>query len=446
MHRHIGRTFIFILGLALLLSAGFASDADAAKRKFSKKQNNSRYASLVIDATTGHVLHEENADALRYPASLTKMMTMYMLFSALKTGQLHMDSRLNVSEKAARMPETNINLRKGETITVREAIEALVVRSANDVAVVVAENLGNTEWNFAVMMTAKARELGMSRTVFRNASGLPDTRQLTTAKDMAKLAIALRKNFPDYFHYFKTRSFRHKGITYTSHNRVLNRYQGADGIKTGYINASGFNLVTTVKRDGYTLVGVVFGGTTAQRRDDHMIKLLNDGMVMMAKGGAPATTSTQYASAIPLPKTNPWRGFETASVQPVVSDAAPAGIPAPAANPYRATNTDYSTKVSFSSIAPASGPGTARGWGIQVGAFADARQALVAATNAMTLAQNELSNSRIAVSDADATWAGIHRARLAELTEQQARTACQKLAASKASCFVYRMAANESEL
>lgn len=258
-----------------------AKKVKKASKKVSRKRHSrsavavDRFAALVVDAGTGRVLYQKNASAPRYPASLTKMMTLYLTFDALKKGRLGMNQGLLVSAKAAGQPQTNISLDPGDRLPVRKAIESLVVRSANDSAVVLAEALAGTEWNFALQMTQKARELGMRNTVFRNPNGLPDPQQRTTAYDMARLAIALRRDFPEYYPFFKMESFSYNGITYPTHNRVIERYAGADGIKTGYIRASGFNVVTSVKRDGYMLVGVIMGGSSADARDDAMINMLD---------------------------------------------------------------------------------------------------------------------------------------------------------------------------
>lgn len=244
---------------------------------------NPRYAALVMDADTGQILFEDHARDKRYPASLTKMMTLYMVFDALESGAWTLDKKLTASKKAASQPQTNIALRPGDQITVEQCIKALVTRSANDAAYVLAEALGKTDWNFGVMMTNKARMLGMKNSVFRNPNGLPDSRQFTTAYDMAILGVALRRDFPQYFNYFTTRSFTYKGRTYGSHNRVLDRFSGVDGIKTGYINASGFNLVSSVKRDGISMVAVVMGGVTATSRDNHMVELLKKNFTVLAE-------------------------------------------------------------------------------------------------------------------------------------------------------------------
>jgi len=257
--------------------------ATKATKKRLKKIYNARpatpaadkFSAVVVDAATGQVLYEKNAADLRYPASLTKMMTLYLTFDAMKKGNLRLQQNMPISEKAAGQPETNINLVAGRTISVKDAIEALVVRSGNDASVVLAEQLGGTVWGFAQLMTKKAGELGMRDTVFRNPNGLPDDGQYTSAYDMARLGIALRRDFPEYYKYFKTERFDYGGVTYTTHNRVMQRYGGVDGIKTGYIRASGFNLVTSVKKNGYNIVAVIMGGTSGTARDDMMINMLD---------------------------------------------------------------------------------------------------------------------------------------------------------------------------
>lgn len=250
-----GRKCFFALIVLLLLSFVPVSQTWA----------NSRYASIVIDANTGEVLHESNANASRYPASLTKMMTLYMLFEAIERRKMTLNTQMPVSAHAASMPQTNIGLRVGETLSVRDAISALIVRSANDAAAVVAEALGNTESNFGTMMTQKARQLGMTATTFRNASGLPNSAQKTTARDMARLSSRLMKDFPQYYHYFSTPSFRYKGRTYNSHNRMVRNTQGVDGLKTGFIRASGFNVATSAKRNNRRVIAVVMGVTQLRR-------------------------------------------------------------------------------------------------------------------------------------------------------------------------------------
>jgi len=233
-------------------------------------------AALVVDGATGKVLYSRNADAERHPASLTKMMTLYLLFDALKKGQVNLSTPLPVSYHAAIQKPTKLSLRVGDTIPVDLAIRAIVVRSANDVAVTIAEGLGGTESHFAEMMTAKARQLGMRSTFYHNASGLPDPLQITTASDLAILARHVAYDFPQYFHYFSLPGFSYRGITYPTHDNLIGRYQGADGIKTGYTGASGFNLVSSVTRGNTHIIGVVMGGVTARRRDMEMMSLLDN--------------------------------------------------------------------------------------------------------------------------------------------------------------------------
>lgn len=382
-------------------------DSEAARRKKPRKATNyyaPPQAAFVINADTGAVLYEKNAYEKRFPASLTKMMTLYLTFEALKEGKLKLDQKLSVSKKAASQPQTNIALKAGSTITVRKCIESLVIRSANDASVVLAEGIGTSEWNFAQMMTRKAQSLGMKNTVFKNPNGLPNPLQYTTASDMAKLGIALRKHFPEYYGYFKLRSFSYNGRTYKTHNRVLDRFGGADGIKTGYINASGFNLVTSVKRDGHNIVGVVMGGRSARLRDDEMVRLLGNAFKN------PSKPSVQTAALDT--SENPISGND----QTAIVDTSGRAI----------------TSRGFAPSSPE------RVWGIQVGAFLKSDEALNAANQAVKLAKAELRSSVIAVDGKDKSLKKIHRARIVDLTEQQARLACQKLVTQQSGCFVYR--------
>jgi len=251
-------------------------------------------AALIIDGETGKVLYERNAEAARHPASLTKMMTLYLLFDSLRKGQMTLATPMKVSRHAAAQSPTKLYLKPGETIDVDDAIKAIVVRSANDVAVTIAEALGGTEAQFAGMMNEKARQLGMNGTFYHNASGLPDPRQISTARDLALLARHLAYDFPQYFHYFSTPAFTFHGVTYKTHDNLIGYYNGADGIKTGYTGASGFNLVSSVVRDRVHLIGVVMGGVTAHRRDNEMMHLLDSAFAeidktptLVARAGVP---------------------------------------------------------------------------------------------------------------------------------------------------------------
>ena len=233
-----------------------------------------KYASIVVDLETNEVLHARHADAPRYPASLTKAMTLYMLFDAMKSGEVKLYEELPVSHAAAKQPPSSLRLRAGNTITTKDAINALITKSANDVAVVVAERLGGTEQRFATLMTAKAKAIGMENTVFKNASGLPNTRQLSTARDMSILAQRLLEDHADYYGYFANTKFSWGRSTYKNHNKLIGRVSGVDGIKTGYTRASGFNLMTSAKRRGRRVVAIMFGGSTARSRDQHVTDLV----------------------------------------------------------------------------------------------------------------------------------------------------------------------------
>jgi D-alanyl-D-alanine carboxypeptidase len=232
------------------------------------------YAAVVMDARTNEILLDDQADEARFPASLTKMMTLYMLFEALERGDISLSTRLTASRAASRMPASRLGLRRGDTLTVEQAINALVVQSANDVAVVVAERLGGTESRFASLMTARAREMGMTGTRFVNASGLPDTRQQSSARDMALLGQALWRDFPQNYHYFQTAGWTYRNRYTRGHNRLIGSVEGVDGIKTGYTRASGFNLVSSAERGGRRVIVVVMGGDTAAARDAQVAYLI----------------------------------------------------------------------------------------------------------------------------------------------------------------------------
>ncbi|OCW56559.1 penicillin-binding protein [Hoeflea olei] len=235
-----------------------------------------KYAAIVVDAKDGRMLYGANANELRYPASLTKMMTLYLLFEAMEQGRVSGSDLIPISRNAATRPPSKIGLKAGQSIPVDTAIRVLVVKSANDVATAVGEFLGGgSEDRFAEMMTAKARELGMSRTTFRNASGLPDPGQVTTATDMARLSIALRRNFPQYYGYFGQREVTVAGRVIKGHNKAMDMIPGADGLKTGYTRASGFNLATSVRQGGHSVVGVVMGENSADIRNARMAQLMS---------------------------------------------------------------------------------------------------------------------------------------------------------------------------
>ena len=327
--RLLSRIFAKTLVLALVLAGLLVPSADAAVRKKAAvpKSRISRIpvgatdptkdAALIVDGATGKVLFARNATLERHPASLTKMMTLYLLFDALKQGKVTMQTQMPVSLHAQKQKPTKLSLRRGQTIDVDTAIRAIVIRSANDVAVVIAEALGGTEIHFAEMMNEKARALGMKETNYHNASGLPDPLQITTATDLAVLARRLAYDFPQYFPYFGTTGFTYHGVYYPTHDNLIGRYAGADGIKTGYVGASGFNLASSVVRNGVHLIGIVMGGRTAVRRDLEMMRLMD------VEFSDIAANPTLVARA-----TVPWQAVASATPPPAVAGftlAPPAG-------------------------------------------------------------------------------------------------------------------------
>ncbi|MBX5043315.1 D-alanyl-D-alanine carboxypeptidase [Rhizobium lentis] len=247
-------------------------------------------ASIVVDVQSGQVLEASNQDDLNYPASLTKMMTLYLAFEALHEGRLSWDQKLTMSENAESKEPFKLAVGAGRKVTLREAVEAIVVLSANDAAVAIAEQLGGSEQSFAAAMTEKAHKLGMTDTVFKNPSGLPDPEQVTTARDMATLGVSLMRDFPDEFKLFSMRGFQFRGMKLRGHNNLMYRYDGVDGIKTGYTDASGYNVVTSALKNGRRVVGVVMGEKTAGLRDDKMAGLLDRTL---------PSASTATASTVP---------------------------------------------------------------------------------------------------------------------------------------------------
>ncbi len=274
------RLFSLFVACALLLAGtGISAPAEAAKSKKSKE--NPRYASMVMDADTGVILHQSNPDKPVHPASLTKVMTLLILFEALESGKITLKDRIPISRHAASMAPSKLGLAAGSSIRVQDAIYAIVTKSANDIAVAVAERLGGTESGFARIMTRHAHEIGMTSTTFTNASGLHNPRQISTARDMARLARHVITRYPGYYRYYSTANFRYQGHSYHNHNRLMETYKGMDGMKTGYVNSSGFNLVASAVRGNHRLIGVVFGGRSAASRNTHMAQLLDQGFAKL---------------------------------------------------------------------------------------------------------------------------------------------------------------------
>lgn len=538
----------------VVLAVVFAAPMAEAKKRTKKRKaaqtqsrqvsgvNDARYAALIMNPVTGEIYHQQDAAERRYPASLTKMMTLYLLFEAIEQKKFSLSDELEVSALAARQPQTNLSLDDGDEIEVETAIKALVVRSANDVSVVMAEALAGDVDSFAKKMTAKAKALGMTDTVFKNPNGLPNSGQVTSARDMAKLGIALKRDFPRYYRYFSTLQFSHAGVTYYTHNRVMLRYAGVDGIKTGYIGASGFNLVTSVTRGGRPLIGVVMGGSSGRWRDDRMIQLLDATYDTIAKRGAakggyfpanlplprpgkaaasapssaddPSTPTSALPAAVPessegedgasagelppaiLPEareevrtsSKPQAVPQVVGAQPSAHDAisrapimvkvpsqpvvqtpsqsrvitvsppAASPTPAPALSPFDMarppTPAESSVIQAPAQPAPASAPATVsvpearsqvadadgRGWGIQVGAFSTQALAVAAARNALQIAPKPLVAAKLPLADAGGGANPVHRARLENLTQLEARKACENLIAQNSPCFIYKAA------
>ena len=390
------------------------------------------YEAIVLDADTGQVLRELNPDQVTYPASLTKMMTLYLTFEALNQGRLRLDQYLQVSYEAAAHKPSKLGLSAGQPVLVRDLILGVVTRSANDAAAVLAEGLGGgSETNFAAQMTRKARQLGMSRTQYRNASGLPDPEQLTTARDIARLSLALFHDFPREYRYFSVREFAYQGETIHSHDHLLEWYDGADGIKTGYTVASGFNLATSAVHSGRRLVGVIMGGESAHQRDVEMARLLDLGFAdlgqgpMVAQRQAPAA-AVVVAAAQPAPQSPPAQPRPSFAAVAAASMAPPALLqrgrsrrwrrrprPSPNRNAERSLRSATPRSITCRRSARPRRRRwrleTAESWGIQVGAF---RAAAAAEETERKVARLPLAHGKQAQILAPASGERLYRVRL----------------------------------
>jgi len=375
--------------LALALAFGFAA--------FAVRPALAGYSSIVIDDTTGDVLHEMNADVANYPASLTKIMTLYLAFTALQEGRLSLGDTVTVSEHASVQAPSKLGLEPGDKVTVRNLILGMVTKSANDAAVALAETLGGSESAFAAKMTAKARALGMTATEFKNASGLPDPDQVTTARDMAVLAHAVIHDFPQYYHFFGTPRFTYEGHVYGNHNRLLRTYKGVDGIKTGYIRASGFNLVASAERGGRRLVGVILGSQSPSARNARMARLLDSSFLGQTTRLAALSGKPEGASASNAPPKVAIAAAKRAATRPAGPD---------------------------------------RGWGVQVGAFSRFAPAHLAANRAARRAPRLLRHTNVAIDTTSDDGSTIYRARIMGLTEPRARRACAVLISKKMECLM----------
>jgi len=402
-------------------------------------------AYLIVDATSGRELASDHADDLRHPASLTKLMTIYLTFSALDSGRLSLGDGLPVSVNALNAPPTKMGMTPGGTVNVRDATMALVTRSANDAAVLLAEGLAGSEEAFARLMTQKARQLGMSSTVFRNASGLPNSEQVTTARDLAKLANALLRDYPHYYAIFSVQSYAYRGRTLENHNRMLGSYDGADGLKTGYTNASGFNLVMSAMRDNRRLIGVVMGGTSAAQRDRTMAALMDRGFTLAAAMQLSPWTSVRKppSARYTAAQFDPGASFAEAyrppatpskQVSPKFAGFVPPAPAAPAAAP-----------AAFTAAPPAAPPAApdtpALGsWVIQVGSFSEP-QAAQAALERATAALPDARSASAIVDEVQMANRVFHRARLINLSQEQAVEGCKRLEKRKVYCSALQVTA-----
>ena len=463
------KVFLVLLAVVIALAA-VIEPAEARKKKKRGKHRahrvvyidptprRDRDAAIVIDASTGNVLYERYADESRYPASLTKMMTLYLLFEAVQKGQISLSTSMTASAYAADQDPTKLGLDAGDALRVEDAIKALVVRSANDAAVVIAEQLGGSELGFAQKMTAKARELGMTRTQFVNASGLPDENQLSTARDLVILSRRLISDFPQYYPYFHTLTLYWNGRVYEGHNSLLKFFDGADGLKTGYTRMSGYNLATSAVRRGTRLIAVVMGGQTAHYRDVAMAELLED---QFTKLGLGRQTPTVVAMSPLVPDDD-----EVAAIQQAESalEAKPEGaqvasatpVPAAGARPAVRTSTPIpdeppphgpKAKPVLASAAPsreAEGDReegrTARDvatttWGIQVGAYSDKTQAEQQLTLVRTKASDLIGTAKSAIVALDVRGEAFYRVRFGAFTPAKAEELCKKLQTRGISCL-----------
>lgn len=396
---------------------------------------NSKYAAIVVDANTGKVLHSSRANAPRYPASLTKMMTLYMVFEALDEKRISKKTRIRFSKYAAGRPPSKIGIRAGRSITVENAILALVTKSANDVAAAVGEHLGGSESGFARMMTTKARQLGMKSTRFRNASGLPNSKQVTTARDMATLGLALREHFPHHYKYFSTRSFKYGKRRYGNHNRLLGRVRGVDGIKTGYTRASGYNLVTSASKGKRRIVAVVMGGRSGKTRNAAMTRLVakylpraskrSRGPLVAARRSSPNVAVANLPNAkAPVPQPRPAKLAVASAYAPTPKARVPEKVIEEAVDPVETSATDKRERLKHS------------GWVVQVASLPSETEALDFMSRTKTKAGPVLASVTGFTETFEKDGTVYHRVRFSGFkSKDRAWRTCSKLKKRKISCY-----------
>jgi D-alanyl-D-alanine carboxypeptidase len=414
-----------LIGVAALVAV-LASSGLAGNRAWAG------YADIVIDASSGDVLHSRNADVQNYPASLTKMMTLYLLFEQLEKGKIKLDDNLSISAHAAAQPATKLGLTAGSSIPVEKAILGIIIQSANDAAVVVGEAIGGSESKFADLMTKKAHALGMASTNFENASGLPNSKQRSTARDLAVLARALMTDFPQYYHYFSVTKFVWSGRTIKTHNRLMLAYDGADGLKTGYIRASGFNIVTSAIRDGQRVIGVVLGGKSSSSRDKQMAKLLDGGFAEIAMADNSRDRNTIVPGLKPADL-----GVAIASLD-ADTDAMVEAANSPDTAVAVADATGEGDVDSLDDGEGSNGNAAPGDWGVQVGAFLKYAPAKLAAANAQR-EYRDLVDAQVTIGESKAqSGATMYRARLIGLSRTDAESACKGLRKLGTACLVIK--------
>ncbi len=429
--------------LAATLAASVLMTTSAAAKGANK------HAAIVIDANTGKILYADNADAPRHPASLTKMMTLYMLFEAMSEGRVGKNSPVPISKHAASMAPTKLGAKAGTSITVETAILGLVTKSANDAAAATGELLGGSEDRFAQMMTAKARSIGMRNTRFYNASGLPDPRQITTARDMAVLGIALRADFPQYYRYFSVRSFTYGRSRLANHNKLLGRVAGVDGIKTGYTRMSGFNLVSSVSLENKKLVTVVLGGKSGRSRDAEVASLIKkhlpnastrnaSGGLLAKLMGKKAAAAEDEALALADPAPVPAAKLAVAEIEPVLASVAPT----PAERPIVSVTEEVEANVAepdpivTASATEAPAPSGNGEWVIQIAAADSKAGAMKILSKAQSLGGRALANANPFTQEVQKGSATLFRARFSGFdTKAQAWNACEALKKKQYGCF-----------
>ncbi|MFN3514736.1 MAG: D-alanyl-D-alanine carboxypeptidase [Phenylobacterium sp.] len=402
------------LGAVTAIAPAAATSAQAQIPYTELSASEPKYAAIVVDATSGEVLYAKRADSPRYPASITKVMTLYLAFEALAAGRIKLDDPVVVSPRAAAQAPTKLGLKAGESLTVEQAMLSLATKSANDIAVALAETLGGTESRFAAMMTLRARELGMTQTRFVNASGLPDSRQISTARDLAILSRAVMRDYPQYYDLFSTRNFTFRGTSMRNHNGMLNSVPGVDGIKTGYTNASGYNIAVSAVRDNRRLITVVLGAPSTAARNQNAEQLLLTGFDVMNRRSRGELITVAQTIFEP----EPMNAISRPSYQQGDSDVQLTSAPAPAA-----------------ARPPAQGAARSGNWIVQVGAFkskADATEQLGFVTKRFGA---HFAGAKRLPPDKQG---GTYRARFTGFTEASAKQACSAMKAKRLDCMVVR--------